>query len=279
MQHLFSKLPAELRLKIWSFNLPQPRIVPIRCGASSLSSSPCPSPPAAAALVGCTSTAPIPPLLHACHESRTEALRRYALVLGIARQPGRVFLDLEHDILYFGPRDGYMASAAQLRTVLTLAPPHELARIRRVAVSEALFTLDYPVPPPPPHRHHHLSSRVPPVAASLTVEVLGLLRARLPGLRELIFVPRDENPAYSPSAVLVESAVMQKRLARQIDAAMRAVCTDAPPGWLPPEWSIMTVASTSELLMYGREVVGFEGRTGLSMLQESTRALASQLDE
>lgn len=139
-------------------------------------------------------------------------------------------------MLYFGPRDGYMASEAQFRTVLALARPEDLALVRRLALNDALFWADAAAAP----RSYHSA-----VAASLTVEVLRQVRRRLPGLRELIFVPRDGNPVYSGEAALVEPPVEQPRLANQIRVAMANV-TQQFPEWEPPEWSIMSLSSSSD---------------------------------
>ncbi|KAL1898809.1 hypothetical protein Sste5346_003218 [Sporothrix stenoceras] len=225
-------LPPELRLKIWHYNMPEPRIVSVRCGARSPSSSlpslplrrhclssedaftacspacsshsssssspsptlspspsPSPPPPSSYSPPGwCTSTATLPVNLSVCHESRTEALRRYALMFGIARQPGYVYFDPSRDILYFGPREGYMAAEAQLRTLLVLAEPEELALVQRVALSEGVLD------------HTGSSSSA---STNLAVDVLHQLRTRLPSLRELIVVPRDETAVDSSDAVLV----------------------------------------------------------------------------
>ncbi len=285
-QHLFSKLPPELRLKIWEYNLPEPRIVSVRCGAQSLSPSPSPSrfaetaesttttttkwprngrtrratllppPPSPRSSPSsissppgwCTSPAPIPANLHACHESRAEALRRYALMFGIGRQPGHVFFDPCRDVLFFGPRDGYMAADAQMRTLLVLADPAELARVRRVALSEAVFTDVY--------GRGHLSSPPTPdhIATNLAVDVLHQLRARLPRLDELILVLHDGVPTHSgtgsvlPSLLTTWQDAQQSepytRLACQTRAAMARVCA-AAPDWTPPRWRILAVRSSS----------------------------------
>ncbi|EPE09975.1 hypothetical protein F503_05070 [Ophiostoma piceae UAMH 11346] len=229
----FSQLPPELRLKIWEYNLPSCRFVSIRCGyksqpfpqqaptpssgskprrktsrrapsssssssssssASSIASTACKPAP-----IGlCTSTAPVPANLHVCHESRTEALCCYALMFGMARQPGRVYFDPDDDFLYFGPRDGYMAADAQLRTMLVLADQDELALVSRVALNESVFG-DALIATSLPS-----SSAADRVAINLAVDVLHELRMRLPGLRELVIVPRnDQSLAAGASSTLV----------------------------------------------------------------------------
>uniref|UniRef100_A0A8H7K303 2EXR domain-containing protein n=1 Tax=Bionectria ochroleuca TaxID=29856 RepID=A0A8H7K303_BIOOC len=150
--HLFSKLPAELRLRIWEFNLPAWRIVPLRCGSDI--SAPPPPPPGpdpedttnqsltttGRRPIDCSSSAPIPANLHTCVESRTQALSHYSLSFSFARQPPHVFFDPRTDILYFGPRhDGYMAANAQFHTAMSLIRPDHLAAARRIAVDDALF--------------------------------------------------------------------------------------------------------------------------------------------
>ncbi|OLN81788.1 hypothetical protein CCHL11_08923 [Colletotrichum chlorophyti] len=229
-QHLFPALPIELRLKIWNFNLPPPRVVPIRCGAKSLSfsshaQSPSPS------TSGCTSYAPVPVNLHVCHESRREALGSYRLSFGMTRNPGQIFFDEAHDILYFGARDGYMASEAQFLTVMALCDPADLANVRHLAINDSLFWVD--------STYQSMS------AANLTIEVLKQVRARMPRLKRLVFVPRDENPVYDDHVELAPANLygpLEQRMARQMEAAVAAVCSMFPD-WTPPQWCIMALGA------------------------------------
>ena len=203
-----------------------------------------------------------------CHESRREALKKYSYSFGIARQPGQIFFDSEEDILYFGPRDGYMAADAQFRSVLSLVSPAELASVRRVAISEALFWVNIPNP-------IYTSN----VAASLTIEVLKLVRERLPGLRELIFVPRDENPVYSDTARFVEPPVLQTQLSRQIATAMYVVC-DRFPDWNPPRWTIMTLSAVPDPPVYERGVLGYgDGQSRRMAIMETVMQRSRDMEE
>lgn len=183
-----------------------------------------------------------------------------------------MFLDPERDVLYFGPRDGFMASEAQLRTVLTLCDPRELAAVKRVAVNNALFwaygsggggmdggaMVGGPGPFNMYHDHHAT------IASSLLVDMLRLVRARLPGLRELVVVPRDENPLYSGACCLVEPAMAQSRLARQVREAMGIVFDDdasltgGDVGVVPWAWRVMTLSADPDPPVYGRGVLGWE---------------------
>lgn len=338
-QHLFSKLPAELRWKIWAFNLPGPRLVSVHCGSKSLS---CGlggghhhlGPPSS---FGCTSQAKIPTNLHVCHESRREGLRQYRASFGIARRLGQTFFDPDQDYLYFGPRDGFMASEANLRTVLSLCDPNELAQVRRVAINEALFWVydsAWHRQTPCHHDHHHFHSNyqqlqtppttpmedqhhqprresqqtdslvpaprpltpqspplLPPtppsaaattthtsIAASLLADILRLVRARLPGLRELVLVPRDENPLYSSDCYLTEPAMGQNRLRRQVSEALAAAFGGSDVGGLaersvaaaaaatsPWEWKIRTLSADPEPPSYDRLVLGWCEAGGLSV--------------
>ncbi|ROW14414.1 hypothetical protein VPNG_03937 [Cytospora leucostoma] len=309
---------AELRWKIWAFNLPGPRIVSIRCGPESLPSSPSldgclrMSPSSSYYSSGCTSPAAIPTNLHVCHESRREALRRYRHSFGIARQPGQTFFDPEQDVLYFGPRDGFMASEANLRTTLSLCDPAELAQVRRVAINDSLFWVYENAWHQPRHHqlpqrqqqqqqhlHYHADNgqqhpwqqqqqqqqqqqRTPnpstaltaphptpaaytlpaaaamthaAIAASLLMDVLRLVGSRLPGLRELIFIPRDENPVYSGDSCLVEPSMVQGRMARQIREAMTAVFGTPDDG--PWAWRIMTLSADPHPPVYEKQVLGW----------------------
>ncbi|PTB61560.1 hypothetical protein BBK36DRAFT_1131408 [Trichoderma citrinoviride] len=201
----FARLPAELRLKIWAASLPGPRLVSIQCG-SNISSVTKPSPSIANA--GCTSPAPIPASLHACAESRAEALKTYRPSFGFFRAPGHVLFNPDVDIMYFGPREGFMAADSQFHTCMTLCDP---------AVNDALFWTG--------PSYNSLT------AASFTLELLRQIAMRMTGLRELIFVPWEDE-------LVVDEAVVHERMARQIQTAMQSV-TRLCPSWQPPPWRIV----------------------------------------
>lgn len=211
-----------------------------------------------------------------------------------------------------------MASEANLRTVLSLCDPTELAQVRRVAINEALFwvydsawhrqspcyhdhhqqhlqqhnqQLQTPPTTPMESQHHQnrqqtqdtstllptpgaLSTPLPPaavaamthtsIAASLLVDILRLVHARLPGLRELVFVPRDENPLYSSDCYLTEPAMGQNRLRRQASEAMATAFGGQGDGdtsdWsgLPPwEWKIRTLSADPDPPSYDKLVLGW----------------------
>lgn len=196
-----------------------------------------------------------------------------------------MFFDPDRDVLYFGPRDGFMASEAQLRTVLTLCDPEELLAVRRVAVNDALFWVYGgaggigggrggggglgSAGEGGPIAVTHTT-----IASSLLVDVLQLARARLPGLRELVFVPRDENPVYSGDCYLVEPAIVQSRLARQVREAMGIAFdgTSSSPagrrgehgggGGMPWTWRVMTLSADPHPPVYRRAVLGWEEEPG-----------------
>ncbi|KAM5345502.1 hypothetical protein ACJ41O_011364 [Fusarium nematophilum] len=218
----FSRLPTELRLKIWNYNLPQTRLVPVRCGSSWPGCEDSPS------WTGCTSPAEIPANLHACAESRAETLKHYRLEFGFVRGPGQIFFNPQRDILYFGPRDGYMASDSQFQTCMSMCDPHELAAVRRLAINDALFWID--------------TTYRSMTAASLTVELLRRIQARMPGLEEIIFVPRAEESPNSTTCCYVEPTMVYVRMARQIQTALATLC-EQTPHWKPPRWSILPLSA------------------------------------
>lgn len=149
--------------------------MPIRCGADDL------APDSGYNLMGCTTTTPNPVNLHITTESRAEAVKSYRRCFGFARRPGHIYFDPSHDVLYFGRREGYMATETQFRTCMLLCDSAELAAVRRIAVSDALFWID--------DTYRSMT------AASITMDVLRIIDQRLPNLEELIFVPREEDEA------------------------------------------------------------------------------------
>ncbi|ODA81564.1 hypothetical protein RJ55_00064 [Drechmeria coniospora] len=220
--HLFALLPPELRLKVWAFNLPRSRLVSIRCGSRSPSLHQLAEGPLACS-TGCTSDATIPINLHVCAESRTDAFKSYRHAFGFARGPGHVIFNPDSDILFFGPRDGYMAADSQFHTCMSMCDQAELASVRRVAISDALFWVD--------DVYRSMT------AASLTVEVIKQLALRMPRLEHVIFVPREDGEA-------ADLAVAVKRMALQIETAAANVRRQFP-NWRFPPWDIMCRSSLS----------------------------------
>ncbi|KAJ6785037.1 hypothetical protein PWT90_05886 [Aphanocladium album] len=215
---LFSQLPPELRLRIWNYSLPSTRIVPVRCGADDLTPG---STPSLAAATGCTTTIPSPANLHICTESRAEAAKSYHRCFGFARRPGHIYFDPDHDVLYFGPRKGYMATDAQFRTFMALCDPDELAAVRRIAISDSLFWID--------------STYRSMTAASLTMDVLRIIDQCLPNLEELIFVPREEEEARPAHLELT-----LQRMHDQIFTAMNTLVKQHT-AWRMPVWHVATM--------------------------------------
>lgn len=204
---------------------PGHRIVSIQCGNDNLSpletrkiKSSLDLPSDACSASGCTSTAPIPSILHACAESRSEIAKSYSKYFGFARTQGRVIFNPELDIVFFGPRLGFMAANSQFHTCMTMCDPAELATIERLAISDSLFWLD----------NQYRST----AAANLTVELLRQVAVHLPNLREIFFVPREED--------FEDTLFVQQRMHMQVCAALEVVCEEHPT-WKPPPCKMTTL--------------------------------------
>ncbi|KAI1497705.1 hypothetical protein F5X99DRAFT_357576 [Biscogniauxia marginata] len=121
---LFSFLPAELRLQIWRLSCHQ-RVVEVFYDHENDK---------------CTTTATPPAVLHACHESRSEALRIYKLSFGTNSHEPRIYFCHESDTLYL-PRPPSMGYSDDSRSftelvqdaddIVNLAIDHVSPTIRR----------------------------------------------------------------------------------------------------------------------------------------------------
>lgn len=169
---------------------------------------------------GCMSSAPIPVNLHVCTESRLEALQTYRPSFGFARGSGQILFNPEIDIMYFGPREDFMATNSQFHTCMMLCDQQELASVRRLAINDALFWIG--------------STYNSMTAASFTLDVLREVATRMTGLEELIFVPWEEEDGDHEDAV-------QGRMARQIQTAMQSISQEHP-SWEPPPWHIVPLS-------------------------------------
>lgn len=203
--------------------LPATRLVSIRCGVKPHPLYEGSSNGFTKLLIGCSSDSPIPVNLHICAESRAEASKSYRRAFGFVQQPGQVMFNPNSDILYFGPREGYMAAESQFHTCMSLCDPRELALVRRIAISDALFWID--------DTYRSMT------AASLTVEVVKQLAMHLPALEQAIFVPREQDEA-------ADILATEERMTRQVQMAMRTVSQQFPH-WRPPPWGIVSLQRLS----------------------------------
>lgn len=93
------------------------------------------------------------------------------------------------------------------------------------------------------------------MGVSLLVDVLLLLRARMPGLREMVFVPRDEDPSYSGDVCVGEPAMVHSRLAGIVREAMALVFVDQRPSERPWSWRIMTLGADADVRVHNWQVL------------------------
>lgn len=82
-------------------------------------------------------------------------------------------------MVYFPPLPGYMTAASNFHTCLTLCDPQDLGRIERLAVHEDVLSTGT-------GDDWYYSG----LAVQRTVEALGMMRERLYGVGECVFVAR-----------------------------------------------------------------------------------------
>jgi len=120
----FSKLPQEIRLKIWDMVTDEPRAVIIhaRVGPGG----------------GIRSPTPVPSALHVCFESREVALKKYELTFS-ARDarfggncPARIWFNFDKDIAYFRNRGGH--GWVNLRNFRLLVSTKDLKKIKFLGI-------------------------------------------------------------------------------------------------------------------------------------------------
>lgn len=101
----FRKLPAELRIKIWQFAIPEARTVVIKSPHSRKTVPTSLDKVLPGGLDGAEtwqSPTAVPALLHVNAEARHEALKHYSLSLGVSEAEPRVYIDFARDTLFFG---------------------------------------------------------------------------------------------------------------------------------------------------------------------------------
>lgn len=120
-----------------------------------------------------------------------------------------------------------MAADSQFHTCMMLCEPSELARVRRLAVNEALFRLVGDT-------YEFMS------ATRFTLEMLRQVSQRMKGLEELILVPWDEEQ--------VEEGLVRERLTKQMKSALQSMRTDVDPSWVAPPWKIIPLKELPSMI-------------------------------
>jgi len=109
---LFSKLPAEIRLKIWREALPGPRVVDVLYDSSKDGRA-----GKVKEINVLRTNQPPPSMLHVCHESMQETLRIYSQIGNIDPVDGLAFsyaiLDLSKDTLFLQVPNGDIETDGQ----------------------------------------------------------------------------------------------------------------------------------------------------------------------
>lgn len=97
---MFGDLPTEIRTLVWQFAMMEPRVIELR------KSGPTEGPHSAGKEKGIWSIARVPSVLHACRESRIEALKVYDLAFGtrVPTVEPRVYVNFARDIVFFGKK-------------------------------------------------------------------------------------------------------------------------------------------------------------------------------
>ncbi|KAI1378196.1 hypothetical protein F4677DRAFT_443411 [Hypoxylon crocopeplum] len=234
---LFARLPIELRFKIWTYNLPGPRIVEIKCSTEESLTSHLRQGNGRPA--SCKSTSPIPVNLHACRESRLEGLKRYRLLFGVSPQPSRIFFDPSRDTLYFGAREGTTASETLFDTFVPLVQPEDLTHVHHIAINEGLIGYG--------------SNDAESIA-----ELLCQAHQHLINLEQLTVVCDDMNPVYSSEAVFVEPIIRNRILERQIRQAI-SIVDNQQPQFRPLLWRIRAIAAEPNRPRYDQSILGYRG--------------------
>ncbi|KAK0105427.1 hypothetical protein ONS95_004204 [Cadophora gregata] len=127
----FLTLPSELRIKIWKFGFPEPRVVPVRFNRASQQY---------------TSTTAPPALAHACSQSRSIFLETYTKLVLSPRYTSTVFVDFARDTLFFDNLDcspdgdlSYdLALSPHADQILNLAVDAQLWEVLRVFKYDSL---------------------------------------------------------------------------------------------------------------------------------------------
>lgn len=236
---------------IWSFSLPQPRIVSIRCDSRSvLQRSPRDGVSHIDRQIQCWSPSPVPTNLHVCRESRSEALRHYKLLFGIRGETGKIYFDPLKDTLYFGAHDGgVFSSEANRPSLMPLIDLSDKLLVRHVAVNEILVR----------GRKRQGRSAAAPTTQHNIEQLVCEVRARFRNLERLTFVCGDRNPIYSPDSVFVEPLQRSRLLEREIKSAVDTI-VEWYPTFNPPPWEVKAIAAEPSQLVCDWQIVGFRRR-------------------
>jgi hypothetical protein len=252
---LFSSLPTELRLKIWTLSLPGPRIVPLKYTYAPANLSHRTSHDRAKR--GCTSPTLIPSNLHTNQEARNEALLSYSLSFNIPHGRAKIFFNPSIDILYFGPKEGYLDSFKQFADASSMIVKSELAKVHRLAVHENLF-----------------SQSNENVSATRIREFWEYAQRKFENVQEVVVVTKAEGNCCSVGGGMCEITV-REALARRIEGGLKYVRRWSD--WEGPKWCLTPHGGSGidGLVWPCRELEGKKGKSSDGMKEAKTQDAGS----
>jgi hypothetical protein len=249
---LFSELPTELRLKVWTLSLPAPRIVVLKYNYAPSDQSHGPSHDQA--MRGCTSPTLIPSNLHINREARNEALLSYNLSFNIHHERAKIFFNPAIDILYFGPKEGYLDSFKQFTDASSMIVKSELAKVKRLAVHENLF-----------------SQSNENVSATRIKEFWEYVQRKFTNVEEVVVVSKVERNCCPIRGGMCEQ-VGREGLTRRIERGLRFVKRGS--SWKTPSWCVLPFGGEGieELKWPDEELVGMEAEASYDIEKETDHA-------
>ena len=248
--HLFSNLPAELRVKIWELNLPGPRLVSLRYLSAATDPS---NHLTRKVLRGCTSSAPIPTNLHVNREARANALQYYQLSFNLHHCPPKIWFDSHNDILHFPPKEGWLGSWNHFVNAISMITSVQLGKLSRLAVHESLF------------RGVRGATSSPNVQATCAREFWEYVSRKFRSIEEVAIlvdengagtVRQDEVAAWievvlgcvsDQSEACVGSS--EERLAEGLERGLRSV--EEETEWKAPRWQLFTAPDWTQTGILG----------------------------
>jgi hypothetical protein len=248
--HDFQNLPPELRLRIWTLSLPPPRLVP-------LTYSPIAQSPYKFDWDGCTSTAPIPAILHINSESRAYATggrNGYALSINLIHTPPKIWFNYSTDVLYFSKPTrgkcftgrGLLESFGNFHNATSLMDPKELRKVKRLAVNTELFKTRW-------LSHGRRNEEDP-----LLFQFWEHMRSKFLGLEDITFVipnqPLNDTAKLPHSGVFLPVEWLREKelqdraedFSRRVEKVLSTLngvvhSSVGPVQWITPYWKILVL--------------------------------------
>jgi hypothetical protein len=148
-------------------------------------------------------------------------MKMYKLAFHLEHAMDKIWFDFHHDVLYFGEREGWLGGFRHWTDALTLISRNELAQVKNLAVSGALFST---------RGSQGMGSNT---QATRIKDLWELIMRKFLSVEEVVFIRTETGDGNTNQGKWDWEETLETRLLRGLQFVERTA------GWKAPNWGVV----------------------------------------